>query len=157
MPPRDENSEARRDVVAHQMVVHRDALEIFGLAKEEHPQDAAHPKWFLKPTRDFPLELLRQVAARQGHPADLVRQAEAELPDAAQMAQLQVLLEPQARRLRELPQVSQRQVLEKLDVRVDEHSALKTPAQMRMARLQDASPGFQESHWAPRASQPREK
>ena len=157
VPPRDENSEARRDVVAHQMVVHRDALEIFGLAKEEHPQDAAHPKWFLKPTRDFPLELLRQVAARQGHPADLVRQAEAELPDAAQMAQLQVLLEPQARRLRELPQVSQRQVLEKLDVRVDEHSALKTPAQMRMARLQDASPGFQESHWAPRASQPREK
>ncbi len=73
------------------------------------------------------------------------------------MAQLQVLLEPQARRLQELPQVSQRQVLEKLDVRMDERSWLKTPAQMRMALLQDASPGFQESHWAPRASQPREK
>ncbi len=63
VPPRDENSEARRDVAAHRKAVRRDELEIFGLEKEEHPQDAAHPSPFLMPMLDFPMELLRQVAA----------------------------------------------------------------------------------------------
>ena len=72
---RDENSEARRDVAAHRKAVHRDELEIFGLAKEDRRQVAALPSLFLKPMPDFPLELLRQVAVTQEHPADRVPEA----------------------------------------------------------------------------------
>ncbi len=109
---RDENSEVRRDVAAHQMVVHRDALGIFGLAKEEHPQDAAHPSRCLMPTMELQMAQQRQDVVQRERPADRVRQAEAELPGAAQMGQLQVLLDPRARRLREPLQTSQPQVLE---------------------------------------------
>ncbi len=99
----DENSEARRDVVVHQMAARRDELEIFGLAKEDHPQVAAFRNWFLKPTRTSRLEQQRQDAVLQERPAGRVRQGEAELPDAAQMAQLQVLPGPQEQPSQEPP------------------------------------------------------
>ena len=81
------------------MVVHQDELEIFGLAREDCLRVAVHPNLFLKPTQDFQMARQRQDAVLQERLAVRVRQAEAELPDAAQMAQLLVLLEPQ-----ELPQ-----------------------------------------------------
>jgi hypothetical protein len=67
---RDENSEVRRDEAAHPMVASPDELEIFGLATKDRRRDAASPNLFLKLMRDFPLELPRQVAATQEHPAD---------------------------------------------------------------------------------------
>jgi hypothetical protein len=67
----DDNSEARQDVAVHRKVVHRGEPETFGLAKEDRLQAAVLPSSFLMPMPDFPLELLRQVAATQEHPADL--------------------------------------------------------------------------------------
>jgi hypothetical protein len=54
------------------MVVHPDELENFGLAKEDRRRVAVVPSLFPMPMPmpDFPLELLRQVAATQEHPAD---------------------------------------------------------------------------------------
>ncbi|MFY9732183.1 MAG: hypothetical protein WB723_16100 [Candidatus Acidiferrales bacterium] len=77
------------------MVVHQDELEIFGLAKEDCLRVATFPNLFLKPTQDFQMAQQRQDAVLQERLAGRVRQAEAELPDAAQMAQLQVLPGPQ--------------------------------------------------------------
>jgi hypothetical protein len=95
----DENSEARRDEVVHQTVVLPDELEIFGLAKEDCRRVAVFPNLlpslFLKPTRDFQMAQQRQDVVLQERLAGRVRQGEAELPDAAQMAQLQVLQGPQ--------------------------------------------------------------
>jgi hypothetical protein len=56
-------------VAAHQKAVHRGELETFGPAEEDCPRVAVLPSLFLMPTPDFPLELLRQVAATQEHPA----------------------------------------------------------------------------------------
>lgn len=91
----------------------------------------------------------------QEHPADRVPEALAELPDAAQTALLQVLLEPQEQSSQE-PLVSLR-ALEQVDGLVDERSSLKkTRAQARKAFLRDAQLGLQESHWVPQASPLRE-
>jgi hypothetical protein len=117
-----ENSEARRDETVHQMVVRRDELEIFGLAKEDRQQGASSPNLFphlfpnlfLKPTRDFQLAQQRQDVVQRERPAGRVRRAEVELLDAAQMEQLQVLPAPQEQPSQELPRVSQQQVLEKV-------------------------------------------
>jgi hypothetical protein len=54
VPLQDENPEVRRDATAHRMVVHRDVLEIFGLAKGDRQRVAVLPNLFLK-TRDFPM------------------------------------------------------------------------------------------------------
>jgi hypothetical protein len=106
-----ENSEARRDETVHQMVVRRDELEIFGLAKEDRQRGALFPNLppnlFLKPTQDFQMAQQRQDVVRRERPAGRVRQAEVELLDAAQMGQLQVLTAPQEPR-----RISQQQVLE---------------------------------------------
>lgn len=109
----DENSEARRDEAVHPMVAHPDEPDIFGPAEEEHSQDAVHLNLFPKPTRDFPMVQQRQAAVQQERSADRAWQDEVELPDAAQMAQLQVLPVPQEQRLQEPLQVSQQQVVER--------------------------------------------
>lgn len=151
----DENSEARRDAAVHPIVAHPDEPDTFGPVEEEHPQDAVHRNWFLMPMLEFPLGPLRQVAATQEHPADRVPQAEVELLDAEQMAQLQVLPGPQEQRLQELLRVWQQEVLEqaveKVHDQVNERLLLKAPVLVRKA-WQDASPGFPESQWTPPAS-----
>lgn len=133
----DENSEARRDAAVHPMVAHPDEPDTCGPAEEEHPQDAVHRNWFLMPMLEFPLGPLRQVAATQEHPADRVPQAEVELLDAEQMAQLQVLPGPQEQRLQELLRVWQQGVLEqaveKVHDQVNERLLLKAPVLVRKA------------------------
>jgi hypothetical protein len=91
VPPQDENPEVRRDAAVHRMVaVLRDELETFGLAKEDRRRGAVLPNLFLK-TREFPMVQQRRDAVQQERRAGRVRQAEVERPDAAPMAQLQVL------------------------------------------------------------------
>jgi hypothetical protein len=110
-----ENSEARRDETVHQMVVRRDELEIFGLAKEDRQRGAfpnLPPNLFLKPTQDFQMAQQRQDVVQPERPAGRVRQAEVELLDAAQMEQLQVLTAPQEQPSQEPRRISQQQVLE---------------------------------------------
>ncbi len=64
---------------------------------------------------DFPLEQRGRSLRQQEHPADRVhRRSEAELLDAAQMEQLQVLPAPQEQPSQEPRRVSQQQVLEKV-------------------------------------------
>ena len=77
-------------------------------------------------------------------PAGQVRPDEAELPDAAQMAQLRVSPGPQEQPPPEPLRVSQQQVLEREDELVDGRSSLKMPARGRKACQQDASLGFPE-------------
>jgi hypothetical protein len=109
----DENSEARRDEVVRQSVALPVESETFGLA-EERPPVALHPRWFLKPMRDFPTVPQRQDAARQERLAGSARQAEAERLDVGLMAQLRVLL---GQRPQELLPASRRRVNEQADVR----------------------------------------
>jgi hypothetical protein len=96
------------------MVVHRDELEIFGLAKEDRRQVALFLNLFLKPMQNFQMAQQRQDVVQQERPAGRVRQAEVELLDAAQMEQLQVLTAPQEQPSQEPHRVSQQQVLEKV-------------------------------------------
>jgi hypothetical protein len=107
----DENSEARRDGAAHQLVALPVEQEIFGLA-EECLRVALHPHLFLP--RNFQPELQQQDAARQERLAGWARQAEAERLDAGLMAQLRVLL---GQRPQELLPASRRRVNEQADVR----------------------------------------
>jgi hypothetical protein len=151
----DENSEARRDAAVHQAVVLRDELEIVGLAKEDRQRVVVLPNLFLKPTRELQMAQQRQDVVQPERPADRVRQAEVELPDAAQMARLQVLPGPQEQPPQEPPRVSQQQVLEKVDEQADERLLLKTRVQAQKAQ-QDASLGSPESHWVLRVSLLRE-
>ena len=140
-PLLDENSEVRRDVTARRKVALPDELEIFDL-EEVHSQDAVFPNLppnlFLKPTRDFQMAQQRQGVAQQERPAGRVPQAEVELLDAAQMAQLPVLPGPQEQPPREPLQVSSPLALEWGDA----HLLPKTRA--RKALQQDVSPGFPE-------------
>jgi hypothetical protein len=110
----DENSEARRDGAAHQLVVLPVEPEIFGLAEECLPI-ALHPHLFLP--RNFQPEVQQQNAARRERLAGSARQAEAERLDAGLMAQLRVLLEQRALRPQELLPASRRRVNEQADVR----------------------------------------
>jgi hypothetical protein len=110
----DENSEARRDEVVRQSVALLPVeSETFGLAEERTPV-ALHPRWFLKPMRDFPTVPQRQDAARQERLAGSARQAEAERLDVGLMAQLRVLL---GQRPQELLPASRRRVNEQADAR----------------------------------------
>jgi hypothetical protein len=102
-----------RDEAVHQMVVLRDELEIFGLAKGDRRRDAVLPNLFLK-TREIPKAQQRQDAVQQERLAGRVRQAEVERPDAAPMAQLQVLPGPEGQPPQELLRVSQQRVPEKV-------------------------------------------
>jgi hypothetical protein len=123
----DQNPEVRRDETVHQMVVRRDELEIFGPAKEGRRQVAMFlnlfPNLFLKPTQDFPMAQQRQDVVHQERPAGRVRQGDAELPGAAQMAQLQVLAAPLEQPSQEPHRVSQQQVPDQTDDSVDERSS----------------------------------
>jgi hypothetical protein len=146
----DGNPEARRDETVHQMVVLRGELEISGPAKGDRQRVALllnlllnlFPNLFPKPTQDFQMVQQRQDVVQRERQAGRVRQAEVELLDAAQMAQLQVLPGPQEQRLQEPPRVWQQQVLE----RVSAHLLLKMRALGRKAFQRDASPGFPELH-----------
>jgi hypothetical protein len=113
-----ENSEARRDVAAHQKVVRRDGSDIFGLVKEDRQQGASFPNLFpnlfLKPTRDFQLAQQRRDVVQRERPAGRVLRAEVELLDAPLMEQLQVLTTQQEQPSQEPRRVSQQQVLEKV-------------------------------------------
>jgi hypothetical protein len=104
-------------VAAHQMVAHQDELEIFGPAKEDRRQVALFLNLFLnlflKPTQNFQMAQQQDVVQRE-RPAGRVRQGEVELPDAAQMEQLQVLAAPQEQPSQEPRRVSQQRVLEKV-------------------------------------------
>lgn len=146
--PQDENSEVRRDAAVHRMVVHRDGLEISALAKEDRQRVALFqnlfPNLFLKPTRELQMAQQQQDVVQPEHPVGRVRRDEAELPDAAQMAQLQVLPGPQEQQPQEPLRVSQQRVLERVDELVDGRSSLKMPARGRKACQQDASLGFPE-------------
>jgi hypothetical protein len=139
-----ENSEVRPDAAVHQTVVHRDELEISALAKEDRQRVAALPNLFLKPTRELQMALQQQDVVKQERSVGRVRRDEAELPDAAQMAQLRVLPGPQEQQPQEPLRVSQQQVLERADELVDGRSSLKMPARGRKACQQDASLGFPE-------------
>jgi hypothetical protein len=113
-----ENSEARRDETVHQMVVRRDELEIFGLAKEDRQRGALFPNLppnlFLKPTQNFQMAQQRQDVVQPERPAGRVLRAEVELLDAPLMEQLQVLTAQQEQPSQEPRRVSQQQVLEKV-------------------------------------------
>ena len=151
VPLLDENSEVRRDVTAQRKVVLRDELEIFGFAKEDCLRVALfrnlHPNLFLKPTQDFQMAQQRQDAVLQERLAGRVRQAEAELLDAAQMAQLRVLPGLQEQPQQESHRVSQQLAFELADVRVDERwSPKQTRTLGRTALQQDVPPGFPEWH-----------
>jgi len=156
----DENSEVRRDAAVHRMVVHRDELEISALAKEDRQRAALFqnlfPNLFLKPTRELQMAQQRQDVVQPERPAGRVRRDEAELPDAAQMAQLRVSPGPQEQPPPEPLRVSQQQVLEREDELVDGRSSLKMPARGRKACQRDASLGFPELQQAPRVSPLRE-
>ncbi len=152
----DENSEVRPDAAVHQTVDHRDELEISALAKEDRQRVALFQNLFLKPTREHQMAQQRQDVVQPERPAGQVRRDEAELPDAAQTALLQVLLEPQAQSSQEPLRVSQQQVLERADELVDGRSSLKMPARGRKGCPQDASLGFPELQQAPRVSLLRE-
>jgi hypothetical protein len=126
------------------MVVHRDELEISALAKEDRQRVALFQNLFLKPTRELQMVLQPQDVVQPERPAGRVRRDEAELPDAAQMAQLRVLPGPQEQQPLEPLRVSQQQVPEQADELVDGRSLLKMPARGRKACQQDASLGFPE-------------
>jgi hypothetical protein len=134
----DENSEVRPDAAVHQTVVRRDELEISALAKEDRQRVAALPNLFPKPTRELQMAQQRQDVAQPKRAAGRVRRDEAELPDAAQMAQLRVLPGPQEQQPQEPLRVSQQQVLERADELVDGRSSLKMQARGRKACQQDA-------------------
>ena len=152
----DENSEVRRDAAVHRMVVHRDELEISALAEKDRQRVALFQNLFLKPTREHQMAQQRQDVVQPERPAGQVRRDEAELPDAAQMAQLRVLPGPREQPPPEPLRVSQQQVLERADELVDGRSSLKMPARGRKACQQDASLGFPELQQAPRVSLLRE-
>jgi hypothetical protein len=84
---RGESFEAHWDEAAHRKVALRDELEIFGPAKEDCLRVALLQNWlpnlFLKSMQDFQMAQQRQDAVLQERLAGRVRQAEAELPDAA--------------------------------------------------------------------------
>ena len=152
----DENSEVRPDAAVHQTVDHRDELEISALAKEDRQRAALFQNLFLKPTREHQMAQQRQDVVQPERPAGQVRRDEAELPDAAQMAQLRVLPGPREQPPPEPLRVSQQQVLERADELVDGRSSLKLPARGRKACQRDASLGFPELQQAPRVSPLRE-
>jgi len=152
----DENSEVRPDAAVHQTVDHRDELEISALAKEDRQRVALFQNLFLKPTREHQMAQQRQDVVQPERPAGQVRRDEAELPDAAQMAQLRVLPGPREQPPLEPLRVSQQQVLERADELVDGRSSLKMPARGRKGCPQDASLGFPELQQAPRVSLLRE-
>jgi len=141
----DENSAAHRDEAVH-LVALRGELEIFGLAAER-PRVAVLPNLFQAPTV-FQMVPRRQGVVQQERPAGWVPRAVAELPDAAQMAQLQALPEPQEQPPQGLPVSQQRvpgQVLEVDELvndsangRGDEHLSLRALA--RRGFPQDALP-----------------
>ena len=156
----DENSEVRPDAAVHQTVDHRGELEISALAEEDRQRVALFqnlfPNLFLKPTREHQMAQQRQDVVQPERPAGRVRRDEAELPDAAQMAQLRVSPGPQEQPPPEPLRVSQQQVLERADELVDGRSSLKMPARGRKACQRDASLGFPELQQAPRVSLLRE-
>ena len=153
----DENSAAHRDEAVHPMVALRGELEIFGLAAER-PRVAVLPNLFQAPTV-FQMVPRRQGVVQQERPAGWVPRAVAELPDAAQMAQLQALPEPQEQPPQGLPVSQQRVPGQMLEVdelvndpangRGDEHLSLRALA--RRGFPQDALP-FPESRRAPPVS-----
>jgi hypothetical protein len=133
----DDSFEARQGAVAHQTVVHRGELDIFGLV-EEPLRVALHSYRSLKPTRDRPTEPQRRVAVPQERPAVRAQKDEVERQGAAEMAQLQISLEPQVQQLQELPQVSPRLVREQAVAHRLLEMQSQRLAQPREALQQDA-------------------
>jgi hypothetical protein len=134
----DDSFEARPGAVAHQTVVHRGELDIFGLVEEEPLRVALHPHRSRKPTRDRPTEPQRRVAVPQERPAVRAQKDEVERQGAAEMAQLQISLEPQVQQLQELRQVSPRLVREQAVAHRLLEMQSQRLAQPREALQQDA-------------------
>jgi hypothetical protein len=75
----DDSFEARPGAVAHQTVVHRGELDIFGLVEEESLRVALHPHR----SRERPTEPQRRVAVPQERPAVRAQEDEVERQGAA--------------------------------------------------------------------------